>query len=61
MNRAPRLASIGLTALRDCARALAQVRMPSPFHGGPRTVVYTRTQEHVETVERTQPEAADRK
>ena len=24
-------------------------------------VVYTRTQEHVETVERTQPEAADRK
>jgi hypothetical protein len=24
-------------------------------------VVYTRTQEHVETVERTQPEAADHK
>jgi hypothetical protein len=26
-----------------------------------RHIVYTRTQEHVETVERTQPEAADRK
>ena len=40
---------------------------PPPIHGRMIRaieiwhVVYTRTQEHVETVERTQPEAADRK